>query len=89
MKFPQQHCIQTKHLTKPMYDLLLTKLLSEGYHWLSQVDKSHHVHKAWLYIGVNQYGTILSYDNTEHYIAIDSEKWDNVLSEEWLMRYLK
>lgn len=88
MKFPCSHCIQTKHLTKPMYDLLLTKLISEGYHWPSQVDKSCFF-DLWENIGCNQWGDICLYDNPEHYIAIDSEKWDNVLSEEWLVRYLK
>jgi len=88
MKFPQQYCVPTKHLTKPMYDLLLTKLISEGYYWPSQVDKSCFF-DLWEFIGVNQYDTIFLYDDPEHYIALDLGKWDNVLSEEWLMRYLK
>lgn len=88
MKFPIMHCTQTKHLTKPMYDLLLTKLISEGYHYPSQSDKSVFF-DLWEYIGCNPHGDILLLDNPEHYIATDSEKWDNVLSKEWLMRYLK
>jgi hypothetical protein len=88
MKFPQQYCIPTKHLTKPMYDLLLTKLISEGYHYPSQTDKSVFF-DLWGYVGCNPHGDILLLDNPEHYIAIDSEKWDNVLTKEWLMRYLK
>jgi hypothetical protein len=88
MKFPQQWCIPTKHLTKPMYDLLLTKLISEGYYWPSQTDKCGYF-DLWDFIGTNTHGDILLLDNPEHYIALHEEKRDNVLSKEWLMRYLK
>lgn len=87
MKFPASHCIPTRYLTKPMYDLLLTKLITDGYHWPSNFDKSLFF-DLWSYIGVNEHLDILVMDNPDHYIALHEERWDNVLSEHWLRGYL-
>lgn len=88
MNFPPQSCVPTKHLTKPMYDLLLTKLISEGYHWPSQSDKSVFF-DLWEYLGTNCHGDIHLFSEAKDFIAVGDEVWDNVLNEEWLMRYLK
>jgi hypothetical protein len=71
-----------------MYDLLLTKLITEGYHWPSNFDKSCFF-DLWEFLGVNQYGDVHLFSEAKDFLEVNTEVWDNVLSEEWLMRYLK
>lgn len=87
MKFPISYCIPTYYLRKPQYDLLITKLVSDGYHYPSQTDKCGYF-DLWENIGVNTHGDILLLDNPEHYIPIHEEKWNNILTKEWLEEYL-
>lgn len=88
MKFPILYCVPTSFLTKETYEYLLTKLVSEGYHWPSQSDKSCFF-DLWEYIGVNSYGDIHLYSESKNFLAVDSLEFNNVLTKEWLERYLK
>jgi len=87
MKFPIGYCVPTKHLTKTMYDLLLTKLITEGYHWPSQTDKSCYF-DLWAYLGCTPYGDIMLYDNNFHFLRVGEDEHNNVLSKDWLLEYL-
>jgi hypothetical protein len=89
MKFPISHCIETKYLTFKTFCLLMTKLISDGYHRPSMLDTSQ-IYSMWRLVGVNPHGDIMLYDNNRSYVPIDNmdEEVDNVLPEQWLKEYL-
>jgi hypothetical protein len=71
-----------------MYDLLLTKLITEGYHWPSNFDKSCFF-DLWEYVGVNTYGDIHLFSEAKSFLGVGEEPQNNVLSEYWLREYLR
>jgi hypothetical protein len=88
MKFPINHCVPTEYLTKEKYDWILTRLISDGYHWPSNFSKSLFF-DLWKYIGCNSQGDIQLYDEPVHYLPVGVEEYNNVLNEMWLEEYLK
>lgn len=92
-KFPVGYCVPTNLLTKPTYDLMITKLVTDGYTVLRGMDKSA-VFNMWNLLGVNQNEEIMLYDYPHSYLKINEwlesgyVKGYNVWNEAQLNKYL-
>ena len=96
MKFLKTNCVATKNLNHSQYCLLLTKLITEGYSWLSCFEKSQFF-ELWGYIGVDMKGEISLSDKPYNYLEINAwmdfpnvgfDKYPNVLTKEQIIEYL-
>jgi len=85
MTFPLEHCVSTVGLSRTDCSKLISKLKLEGYK--EQYPKEDKW--GWRYVGVNDYGDIMGYRSNSDYISIDNEPFNNILTEEWLNKYLE
>lgn len=87
-KFPSQYCVAVKDIkTRLELDCLLGKLKAEGYK-LGEDEKNFDKYHQWLYIGVNEWGSIFLFSDPWSYLAVDREPFSNILNRKWLDKYL-
>ena len=91
MNFDLQHCVPTKFLTEETFNLLIDKLVLEGYTlpsvYMSDLDNWG----AFEYIGVTYHGDIILYCGSAWFYNSSGEnsgRYPYVYSKLWLDNYL-
>ena len=97
MNFPVCHCLPTSLLTRESYDELVCRVVSEGHvNMVAHLDYA--LVTAWEYIGITEYGNLEVFDKPWSFLEVNGwmnyrdvreEDYPNVLTKEWLERYLK
>ena len=85
MNFPPQHCVNIGNLDSSQYIALKHKILNSGAKNVLGREKQ----EEWTYLGLNEYNELIHYDNHFHYISVDDEPFNNVLSKDWVTEYLE
>ena len=94
MIFELQYCVPTELLTEDTFNLLVDKLVIEGYTLPSVYMKEFDNWQAFDYIGVNSQGDILLYSGSGWFYhsvtgcGDDSGRYPYVYSTFWLNKYL-
>ena len=91
MKFELQYCIPTEFLTEETFNLLIDKLVLEGYNlpqvYMSDLDNW----QAFSWLGVNSYGDVLLYTESPWFYGSPVGGvglYPKIYSKQWLNDYL-
>ena len=87
--FPIGYCIETDMVDIKDLRLLINKLILEDGYKLGWFCNEVGELKLWKYLGVNDKGDILPYDDNKHYLPVDVLAGDNILDKDWLNKYLE
>lgn len=86
MKFPINYCVNIKEMCPEKFNLLLTKMKQDGYHWPSNCKD---IWSDWVFVGVNSHSDIMLFNNYLHYQDYPEDPFWNVLNDKWVEEYLK
>lgn len=81
MIFETQYCIPTEFLTEETFNLLVDKIVLQGYNLPTVYMKEFDNWSAFNWIGVNSYDCVLLYSNNEYYLSTDEFALNNTLSD--------
>ena len=91
MNFDLQHCVPTEFLTEETFNLLIDKLVLEGYSLPSVYMKEFDNWQAFSWIWVNSYGDILLYSDSPWFYGSPEGgvgMYPLIYSKQWLNNYL-
>ena len=91
MNFDLQHCVPTEFLTESSFNLLIDKLVLEGYILSSVYMSDLDNWEAFEYVGCNSHGDVLLYSGSAwfyHCSGENSGRYPCVYSKLWLDNYL-